>query len=73
MVPGKLSVMSRIFITGTNCVAITSGKRKGLVIDLDQRKKRRVSLPQADARPKYSDQPHPLMRLSRLALPEGSD
>ena len=31
-----------------------------------------MSLPQNDARPKYSNYPHPLMRLSRLALPDGS-
>ena len=46
-----------------------SGKRKGVILDLKRRKRRKVRLPQDNAKQKYSSDPHPLMRLSRLALP----
>ena len=48
-------------------MTLQRGKRKGLTIDLDKR--RRVALPKGNGVGKYSAQPHPLMRLSRLALP----
>ena len=51
-------------------VTILHGKRKGFSIDLDRRK--RKSLPTNTAVGKYSAEPHPLMRLSRLALPPGA-
>ena len=54
-------------------IEIRRGKRKGLILDLERRKKKQCVLPLANAVPKYSTTPHPLMRLSRLALPAGSD
>ena len=53
-------------------VKIRRGKRKGIVLDLERRKKSKLNLPVATGKPKYSTIPHPLMRLSRLALPEDS-
>ena len=48
------------------------GKRRGFILDLDRRYKAK-SLPENKGRPKYSITPHPLLRLSRLALPEGAN
>ena len=48
-------------------MTLQRGKRKGLTIDLDRRRK--AKLPTSNGIGKYSTQPHPLMRLSRLALP----
>ena len=42
-------------------------------MDLERRKREKLAFPLANAPPKYSTIPHPLMRLSRLALPTGSD
>ena len=47
-------------------ITIQKGKRKGITIDLDKRMK---SLPKNTGVAKYSGTPHPLMRLSRIALP----
>ena len=47
------------------------GRRKGFVLDLDRRSSQ-IKLPSNTAKPKYSNIPHPLMRLTRLALPSGS-
>ena len=54
-----------------NSITIWGGKRKGLVIDIERRKRARkcVSIPQPTAPPKFSTLPHPLLRLSRAALP----
>ena len=54
----------------TKIIRITKGKRKGLHLDWNRRKKK--CLPTNDAKSKYSPIPHPLLRLSRLALPPGS-
>ena len=52
-------------------VTIWGGKRKGLVIDLERRKRARKSLklPEPTAPPKFSTTPYPSLKLSRLALP----
>ena len=54
-------------------VLITSGKRKGLLIDLRRRKANRApklnTPPKDNAPPKYSKKPHPMFKLSRSALP----
>ena len=52
-------------------IKITQGKRKGLVLDLDRRRKyeKRVVLPQDTAPAKYNPEPHPLLELERNALP----
>ena len=52
-------------------IRIRSGKRKGLLLDLKKRKMK-GGLPQNNAKPKYSSVPHPLMRLSRSALPSNA-
>ena len=64
------TILIKIFVQGRRTlVHIKKGKRKGLVIDLAKRKAPKIPTP--TAKPKYSKSPHPLMRLSRLALPVG--
>ena len=53
-----------------NKITIRSGKRKGLVLDLNQRKKpKSMVLPIATAPSKFSTTAHPLLQLDRSALP----
>ena len=47
---------------------IWSGKRKGTCLDFTKRAQKRIR-PNSAAPSKYSTVPHPLMRLSRMALP----
>ena len=62
-----VGVYKYLFCFLGNCIQITSGKWKGLLINLDQRKKRRLlSLPQNNARPKYSIQPEVLRSFFNL-------
>ena len=43
------------------------------MLDLNRRKKRIKNLPVGDGKKKYSETPHPLLKLSRLALPDGTN
>ena len=57
--------------SSANFVTIWRGKRKGVVIDLDRRKRARGNkiLPKPTAPPKFSTNPNPLLKLSRSVLP----
>ena len=46
------------------------GKRKGFNLDLDRRNKTKLTLPKHVNQPKYSEVPHPLLKLDRNALPK---
>ena len=66
------NISSQMVPTGSHeTIIINSGKRKGFELDLDRRRNaaRINSLPKSTAPPKYCAVPHPLMKLSRSALP----
>ena len=60
-------------------ITIESGKRKGFVLNLKQRKNRKrniseISFPEPTAPPKFNPRPHPMLKLDRQALlPETSE
>ena len=57
----------------SNVVTISQGKRKGFQLDLGLRRAKAAKsdriFPKDSAPPKYSDVPHPLLKLTRTALP----